>query len=365
MATDPPSLTLVRHGETAWSLSGGTRAGPTSRSSTTGREQATRARPRVSPGTLSRSVLSSPLSRALETCRLARPRRRGRRRSGPSRVELRRLRGPDHRPTSARQSRAGRSGPVRAEWRDRRRGRPAGRPSHRPGARRGGDVAIFAHGHVLRVLAARWLGLPADRGALFELGTATISRLGWERESRVIELWNEPPARRWLTPGGSQRGPEDHPRRSSSPSSALGPRSSSSSGPRARRVSPSASSSALVPDLLRLLRSVIGDSSAPLDVRLVLVGLVALDHLADRPDPGVHSGSRAARRRRRCGGRDALCPPAPRGRRPANAMVRIGRRFCAPAAGDRHRLSPDQPRRRPFLPRARASGCGRWRVDWG
>jgi hypothetical protein len=44
------------------------------------------------------------------------------------------------------------------------------------------------------VLAARWLGLPPDHGALFELGTATLSRLGWERERRVIELWNEPPA---------------------------------------------------------------------------------------------------------------------------------------------------------------------------
>jgi probable phosphoglycerate mutase len=57
-----------------------------------------------------------------------------------------------------------------------------------------GDVAIFAHGHLLRVLAARWLDLPPDQGALFDLATATLSRLGWERERRVIELWNEPPA---------------------------------------------------------------------------------------------------------------------------------------------------------------------------
>jgi probable phosphoglycerate mutase len=54
-----------------------------------------------------------------------------------------------------------------------------------------GDVLLFGHGHLLRVLAARWLGLPATSGGLFALGTATISVLGWDRDAPVIETWNE------------------------------------------------------------------------------------------------------------------------------------------------------------------------------
>ena len=55
-----------------------------------------------------------------------------------------------------------------------------------------GDVALFAHGHILRALAGTWLGLGAAGGQLLRLGTASISILGWERETRAIQRWNAP-----------------------------------------------------------------------------------------------------------------------------------------------------------------------------
>jgi probable phosphoglycerate mutase len=54
-----------------------------------------------------------------------------------------------------------------------------------------GDAALVAHGHVLRVLAARWLELAPEEGARFALSTATLSVLGWEREVPVVWLWND------------------------------------------------------------------------------------------------------------------------------------------------------------------------------
>ena len=54
----------------------------------------------------------------------------------------------------------------------------------------GGKVALFAHAHLLRILAARWVGLPAVDGRLFVLGTGSLSVLGWERETRAIVSWN-------------------------------------------------------------------------------------------------------------------------------------------------------------------------------
>lgn len=57
---------------------------------------------------------------------------------------------------------------------------------------RGGRIALFAHGHILRSLAGCWLGLGASGGALLSLGTATVSVLGHEREQPAIVRWNAP-----------------------------------------------------------------------------------------------------------------------------------------------------------------------------
>lgn len=56
-----------------------------------------------------------------------------------------------------------------------------------------GDVVLVAHGHVLRVLTARWLGLPPAEGRLFRLDTGTVSTLGTEHDEPVIATWNVPP----------------------------------------------------------------------------------------------------------------------------------------------------------------------------
>ena len=182
-------VVLVRHGQTAWSLSGqhtGTTDIPLTEQ---GRHHARALGDRLSGWQFTR-VLSSPLSRALETCRMA---------GFGDRVETTNdLREWDYGEYEGR-----RTVDIREErpgwglWRD---GVPGGETVEEVGRRADrvidaahatdGDVALFAHGHVLRILGARWIGLPPDHGALLALSTASISVLGWERETAVIEEWN-------------------------------------------------------------------------------------------------------------------------------------------------------------------------------
>ena len=193
MGARQPSLTLVRHGDTEWSLNGRHTGWTDIPLVDSGRTQAELLGARLARRSYA-LVLSSPLSRASETCRLA-----GLDGAVVTDPDLREWNYGDLEGLTSDEIRRSMpgwtiwSGPV-----------PGGETAGEVGVRADrvirralaadGDVAIFAHGHLLRVLAARWLALPPDQGALFELATATLSRLGWERERRVIELWNEPPA---------------------------------------------------------------------------------------------------------------------------------------------------------------------------
>ena len=88
------------------------------------------------------------------------------------------------------------------DWLIFRDGCPGGEAPHQVGARvdrviararaAEGDVALFAHGHVLRVLAARWLGLPAGGGQHFLLDTGTLSVLGFYHDIPAVRAWNGP-----------------------------------------------------------------------------------------------------------------------------------------------------------------------------
>jgi broad specificity phosphatase PhoE len=88
------------------------------------------------------------------------------------------------------------------DWLIFRDGCPGGEAPEQVGARvdrviacaRGvdGDVALFAHGHVLRVLVARWIGLPAGAGQHFLLDTGTLCVLGHYREIPAVRVWNGP-----------------------------------------------------------------------------------------------------------------------------------------------------------------------------
>jgi broad specificity phosphatase PhoE len=184
-------VVLVRHGETEWSRDGRHTGRSDVPLTEVGRRQAERLRGVLGEWRFDR-VLSSPLSRALDTCRLAGFGERAElsdallewdygEYEGLTTPQIREMR------------------PGWNLWRD---GCPGGESTADVGARvdsivgelqgSEGDVALFAHGHVLRVLAARWVELAPEAAARFWLATATISVLGFERETAAIRRWNAP-----------------------------------------------------------------------------------------------------------------------------------------------------------------------------
>jgi probable phosphoglycerate mutase len=187
-----PRLWLVRHGETAWTLSGQHTGRTDIPLTPTGRRQAGGLARRLASQSFA-LVLSSPLGRARETCRLA---------GFEARAELTDdLREWDYGTYEGRTSEAIRA--VTPGWSIWTSPIPGGESLEQVGARARrvldralgatGDVALFSHGHLLRILAACWIGRPPADGRLLALGTASTSVLGWEREIRVLEHWNLSP----------------------------------------------------------------------------------------------------------------------------------------------------------------------------
>jgi broad specificity phosphatase PhoE len=184
-------IVLVRHGETEWSKDGRHTGRTDIPLTENGRRQARALGQALSDWSFGR-VLSSPLQRAVETCRLA-----GLGDLMETTDDLLEWDYGEYEGITTAEIRRAR--PDWYLWRD---GCPGGERPEDVGRRADrviaaigdsdSDVALFAHGHVLRVIAARWLGLGPDGGALLALSTATISVLGYERETRVVRRWNAP-----------------------------------------------------------------------------------------------------------------------------------------------------------------------------
>ena len=191
MSEPKQEIWLIRHGETEWSASGA----HTSRTDLpllpSGIKQAEDLKTKLHGREFS-LVLVSPMQRARETARLA-----GYVDKAEITDDLKEWDYGEYEGRSTAQIRQER--PNWALWRD---GVVKGESVEHVGlrvkrviercAQINGDVALFAHGHVLRILTAVWLDLPPGDGKLFALNTATISVLSYEHEYRVIRRWNSP-----------------------------------------------------------------------------------------------------------------------------------------------------------------------------
>lgn len=182
-------VVLIRHGETEWSLSG-RHTGNTDIPLTTKGEQEAQALAPLLADLGVELVLVSPLQRARRTCELAGL-------AEGARVE------PDLREWNYGAYEGLTSEQIQREapgWMVFRDGCPEGESPAQIGARtdrviqqiraHGGKVAVVAHGHLLRVLAARWIGSPPSQGSHFLLDTATLSILSSYRGEPALGCWN-------------------------------------------------------------------------------------------------------------------------------------------------------------------------------
>jgi broad specificity phosphatase PhoE len=182
-------IVLVRHGETEWSASGKHTSRTDLSLTETGRERARALASELAEWSFAR-VVSSPLKRALETCELA-----GFGDRAELDDELREWAYGEYEGLTTPEIRT--ENPGWSLWRD---GCPEGEMAAQVGERAdhvlarirdaGGDVLVFAHGHILRVVTARWLQMGPEDGARFALKAGAISVLGYERETEVLQRWN-------------------------------------------------------------------------------------------------------------------------------------------------------------------------------
>jgi broad specificity phosphatase PhoE len=187
-----PTVYLARHGETAWSVSG-QHTGRTDIPLTARGERNAEGLGQRLSGIPFAKVLTSPLSRARRTCELAGFGAGAE--ADPDLQEWDYGRYEGRRTVDIRKERPG--------WYLFSDGCPGGESVEAIGARADrvvarlrsveGNALVFSHGHILRVLAARWLGLPAGEARLFLLSTAALSILGYEHalNEPAIRLWND------------------------------------------------------------------------------------------------------------------------------------------------------------------------------
>ena len=188
LVPEAQKIFLIRHGETEWSRSGQHTGRTDVPLTEAGRRSAEAIRELVEP--LQLDVWTSPLQRARETSRLA---------GFPSAQVDDDLREWDYGIYEGRTTLDIRKetpdwsvwlSPIpNGESLDEVAGR-ARRVIERVTQNAAGDVALFAHGHLLRIFAACWIGMPPVTGRYLALDTATISILGYERQTRVIRRWN-------------------------------------------------------------------------------------------------------------------------------------------------------------------------------